>query len=426
MITLSARVLIVADDLTGANDSAVQFASFGAKAITLLDLTSREEIANLRSRFQVLSLSTESRNVGTRGADAAVRRLLPDALVGFEPDILFKKIDSTLRGNIEAELQACESVVGQKRGIPIVLTPAYPSNGRAVCGGYVLVHGVPLARTFAGRDFLAPVKSSRVSDVFLEWHDRVGELGLAAFEGGEGALRRSLEELSAAGKDLILVDALDQEDLNKLVSVAAPLFSRAIWAGSAGLSEALAGYLAGSAVAPVLESVPEPAAGRPKRDVLILYGSLNPASSDQVDCARQKGSCQVIYAPNSLDVDETSVALSRHEGSVAVVSAHVNTAGTPEETSVRVKAYFAEVARKAVVSGRFSSMVLSGGDVGRAVLAALRASAVTVEAEIIPGVVFSRVYDGLAAGMGVVTKAGGFGDREALSKVLAWLGSAEF
>lgn len=418
---MPSRILIVADDLTGANDSAAKFAAVG-RAVTVLETATTEEMEGLKNRFRIVALSTESRNLGCHEAAEAARRVLPGALAGFDPGIVFKKIDSTLRGNIEAELAVCHELVNCGKDVPIILTPAYPGNGRIVCGGYVLVCGVPLSRSFAGRDALAPATASRVSRIFPTWRDRVSEVTLGTYETGDEALRQALLKVSADGKDLLLADATDQEDLDLLVRVVLSVHDRVLWAGSAGLADAIARHLAKANPRSACKSV-RPASTRAGRDVLVLYGSLNPASMAQADCARENGSCRVIYAPDGLGVRETLDVLARSEGSTAIVSAHLNCVGTPAEASVRIKNYFAEVAREAVMSRRFHSIVLCGGDVGRAVLAALGATTITTEAEIIPGVVYCRAYEGLAAGMGVVTKAGGFGERETLCQILAWLRS---
>ena len=128
------KILIIADDLTGANDSAVQFAERGFSVATMLcsdDGTIRGPLPDA----EVLAVSTESRNVGPERAVELVDQVLPGLIEGFAPDVVFKKIDSTLRGNPGVETQYVASLLGQ----PAVVAPAYPQNGRTVGHGYLLV-----------------------------------------------------------------------------------------------------------------------------------------------------------------------------------------------------------------------------------------------------------------------------------------------
>ena len=99
---MSVQLGIIADDLTGANDTGVQFARFGARTIVPLDL---HDLASLRRRADVLVLSTDSR--GESPAVAAHRaKVAAQALKRARVPAVYKKIDSTFRGNIGAELAA--------------------------------------------------------------------------------------------------------------------------------------------------------------------------------------------------------------------------------------------------------------------------------------------------------------------------------
>jgi uncharacterized protein YgbK (DUF1537 family) len=66
-------------------------------------------------------------------------------------------------------------------------------------------------------------------------------------------------------------------------------------------------------------------------------------------------------------------------------------------------------------------LVLVGGDTAAGVINAISAKGVTVEKEVLPGIPIGRIWGGKYAGMSIVTKAGGFGDREALVKIIKYL-----
>ncbi|HJZ96567.1 MAG TPA: four-carbon acid sugar kinase family protein, partial [Candidatus Solibacter sp.] len=140
------RVLAIADDLTGALEVGAQFAGAGLASV----VTSR-----VQREFTepVLVLDTETRHMSAADAETAI-----EACAGGWPGLVYKKTDSTLRGNIGAELRALERLyVG-----PIAYVPAYPDLGRTVVDGVVHVDGIPLHETNFARDALNPVSNGRV------------------------------------------------------------------------------------------------------------------------------------------------------------------------------------------------------------------------------------------------------------------------
>jgi uncharacterized protein YgbK (DUF1537 family) len=426
------RALIIADDLTGANDAAVQFAKAGLKTVTVLEPERFACCSPMAQGARVLAVSTESRNVDPALAEDAVRSRFSQVFSVFPARTIFKKVDSTLRGNIETELIALCDAAGADVSTPVVFSPAYPSNGRTVSGGYVLVDGVPLRQTFAARDALAPAKSSLVAFIFKRWRDKVGHLPFSVLEEGEDSVRAELNRLMAAGKSVIISDALTDQDLHLLARSVLSLGLRPVWAGSAGLAWGLAQTMSPLSLVstcsdtqggaePVRRSAPSTGGS------LALLGSLNPVTAVQVGYAKRASACRVIEAPLDLDPDvtceEIEIMSSRGQvvGNLAVVSANVPRRGAPEEMARRVKAYFASVAERVMRRVGFSAIVLSGGDVARAVLSRLGITCMMVEKEVLPGVAFGRAGDGEFAGTGIVTKAGGFGDAVALLRILSWV-----
>ena len=143
---------VIADDDSGGNDTGLQFHKAGLQ--TLVCVASEAVTFESAGRFDVLVFDTESRNCDRAEAYekvmAACRRLPGQQLV-------YKKVDSTLRGNLRAELDA----VMQTLGFDLcMVAPAFPEAGRTTIGGYHLVHGIPLARTETARDPLRPVRAS--------------------------------------------------------------------------------------------------------------------------------------------------------------------------------------------------------------------------------------------------------------------------
>ena len=134
------RVLILADDLSGAADCGVACVEAGLETRVLLERDER------RSDAPALALDTDSRHLPPDAARAVTRLV---AELHFTSDtLLYKKIDSTLRGNPGVEIAAARGVVARRQGGALaVVAPAFPSTGRIMRAGRVFVHGLPLEAT---------------------------------------------------------------------------------------------------------------------------------------------------------------------------------------------------------------------------------------------------------------------------------------
>ncbi len=394
------RILIIADDLTGANDSAVQFAERGFSAATLL--FTRDGLGEgLLPRVDVLSITTESRNETALLAARRVVNAVPQLLLKFSPDVVFKKIDSTLRGNIDAEVEAVARLLprGAETEVQVVVAPAYPENGRTVQSGYLYVGGKLLSDTYAARDVLAPVQSPCVPDYF--------------------------ESLRAQeGFKVRFADAATQSDLESLVDSLIRLEpQRVLWVGSAGLAKALADRLATS------RGLGDPP--RPRRlttsqgRTLVLFGSMNPVAIAQVDSLAGMDDCRVLLPGTPSEFgDAIESALHASEKRVVISSQRLQTPDCQTAAAIAglAKSLLADAAQRAVDKGVFANLVISGGDVAFTVLRRLGASAIGIEREVLPGVALGWIIGGPGSGLGIVTKAGGFGDAGSLKTILAYLG----
>jgi 4-hydroxythreonine-4-phosphate dehydrogenase len=129
-----AGVLILADDLTGAADCAAAFLRTASEVVVALDERARLDAP-------VLAIDLNTRNLSMEEACAKVERAFGRRRAR-NADFLFKKIDSTLRGNVGSELRAARKALGAQR--PILLAPAFPAQGRTVRNGRVHVNGKPL------------------------------------------------------------------------------------------------------------------------------------------------------------------------------------------------------------------------------------------------------------------------------------------
>lgn len=370
------RLVLIADDLTGALDSAAPFAT--RRYRTAISFSDND--APIGADVRVYS--TESRNLPSEEAAARIRRIAGMRTVR-EAELIYKKIDSTLRGPIAAELSTLIRLLKIERAL---ICPAFPDQGRTVVGGRLLVDGVPLAETIFGREV--------TSDSLLELLAAVGHgprgryLPLDTLRHQPNAVCQHL-----AARGLVVVDAEYDEDLRSLASHALDAGVRLL-VGSAGLAAGLA------------ESLPERRQSEPERSrkrlpdpeggVLVVAGSLHPRTAAQIDALRhEKQPVPILTAP-PLDLEYPR---------------------RPEE----VAGELAGAALRAIEAGHFAGLVVTGGDIAWAVCSRLRVHHLELVDQVEPGMPVSQIAGGVADGLRLVTKAGGFGDERALLRAVGYL-----
>lgn len=229
---------IIADDLTGANDTSLQFFIRGCKT----QVGFGEDISVDESlKTEVFAMSTESRNVDPKTAHEkvlnAAEKIIKDG--GFE--YIYKKIDSVLRGNIAVETLTLLEVLGLDAA---VIFPAFPSEGRTTIGGFHLVKGVPLQRTEVSRDPSCPIVESNIANLLKsqlpqELSDTIDLISLDIVMKGAGPILSKLNELIAKGKKLIIADAVSTTDLEQIALAVTKSTYKILPTGSAGAAQAL-------------------------------------------------------------------------------------------------------------------------------------------------------------------------------------------
>ena len=376
------RVAIIADDLTGAADTGVQLARAGYRTAVAFRDTPIPPAEDL----DAVVLDTDSRAMPD---GFAARRVMETVRAVRYTRIVYKKLDSTLRGPIAAELAAALGASGRDRA---VVAPAFPSAGRTTVDGVQLVRGVPVQETEARNDPRTPVREGHIPTLLATAFSSVGPLSVQDLA-DPATVRRTLE-----GAVCVVADAARDEDLEALVR-AVPDPSRVLWAGSAGLAIALGHMYPG----PSAGRAPPPPA--PARKVLVVVGSLSGAAREQLRSLEEQG-CPAVSVAASLSEEALGIAreaLSR-EACLAVHTAENRDSSDP---GVVVEA-LAEVVGALSEEGLFDALVLTGGDTAVGVARRLGAVGVRLEGEVEPGIPVGTLIG--PSPYRVVTKAGAFGE----------------
>lgn len=412
------RRLLLADDLTGAGDAGVQFAKAGLRTTVWLN----HERCVAAADGEVVVVDVDSRQISADAAYARMRSVLAQ-FAPVRPRELIKKIDSTLRGHLGPELRA---MLDALPGAFAIVCPAYPKNRRTLRDGILEVDGIPVDRTDFGRDLFTPVRDARVAA-----HLGVPSVAfdLALVRASTAALDAAVDRARQAGLRAAVVDAQTDADLRAIAALAA-LREDLLWVGSAGLIEMLGDSApAGGSRAPA-----GPLAG----PIAFLIGSLSAMTQQQVDTfAADPGvgteridPVAALEGDLSVPVARACAALSQGRDVLLALSGEregVEQAlawGRAREwdaarTSHALRERFIDETAPLAGAGA-GAFVLSGGDVARSFCERHGVQGLALLAEAAPGIPLSRA---IGADLLLVTKAGGFGQRETYREIVATLRS---
>jgi D-threonate/D-erythronate kinase len=407
----AASLLIIADDLSGAADCAIAFAAAGRRTVVSLDARAPEQAAI--ESATVIAADTDTRRLTP--ADAATRIASVWQALRAPGRRLYKKIDSTLRGNWTAEVAALAPFAG-----PAIVTPAFPATGRTVRDGRVIVRGVPLEDTEtwqlenAGQDAAlramleaVGLRTAHVSlDTLRDDPVRVGAIIASAPADGIGA---------------IVVDAETSDDLATLARITASSDAAFFWVGSGGLSRELAAlpdFFADDARASLNHAL-DHAHRAAKGPLLALVGSLSAISERQCALLREEaGIAEFIVPPAVLRDGATHPQWptwqARIEACVVANEDSIVRIGRDDAFDPAEGARLS-TALAALIAPHFAQLgglIATGGETARAMLAAANLGSLELVREIEAGVALGRPASG--GGPAIVTKAGAFGSEHAL------------
>ena len=403
-----AQTVVIGDDLTGSNATGALYAHNGLRAVTVTSLAAARRIVD---NVDVLVVTTESRHLLPGEAAARVGEVVETLSAGAR--LTVKRVDTTLRGNVGAESAALLTAVRSRtsaRRVCGLVVPAFPTSGRTTVGGIQFLDGVPVERTWAGRDPFTPVRHSRVASVFAE------QTGLAVAEVDIDRLRLGIDsvakDLCAAAQvaDFVVVDSIADADQWTIAQAAVKASSDDLsWvvidSGPFGAQMARA---LGIGSAHRALSTP----------VLAIVGSLTDQSCDQVDELIAQHDAQFVTISSCLTTAEEIVARLAdftRDGAAVVGVRAVRESGESisAATAGRMLDLLKSVAVAAVELIRPAGIYASGGDVATGIIGALGADGFQIENQVLPLAILGSVVGGPYDGLGFATKGGLIGGADA-------------
>lgn len=410
------RIAVIADDLTGAADTGVQFCP--AVGPVLLTGAADEQLSDLLAPPAGLAVSTDSRHADARTAAAAVRRATE--LIGkLAPETLYKKIDSCLRGNLGAEIDEMLQAAGAGASF---VAPAYPEQGRTTVDGIQRIDGIAVADTQIGRDPRCPVRQSHLPTLLSsQSRTKIGQIDLTRLEGPTDLLAAQVQSLLDHGCRHLVFDAEATEHLDSIAALAYHRFQDILPVGSAGLAGSLARVL-GRELPP-----PQPPQRTAIKTWLFVCGSTSQVLAQQAALlARATGwhhlavktTVLAAAAQPSAKKQANGVAVDHEKGVSLILTIEPLPDSGPTENPDQVVRGLAGLAAGLLSVVRPDAVFLSGGDTAEAFRRQVGATGLLLREEILPGLVRGELVGGRCDGLPMVTKAGAFGQSETLIQLV--------
>lgn len=412
------KLVVVADDFTGANDTGVQFRKAGLKVHVII---STYQLKEDLEHTEVLVIDIESRFDTKEEAYQKCYRL-GKQLYDLGNIIVYKKMDSTLRGNIGAEIDGLMDALHTK---VTLLAPALPSNGRTTHKGEVYVHGVKLQNTEVVNDPRNPVKLSRIAEIIrLQSTRKCTELSTGVFKESSIGNNEVVSKEIESGSEIIIFDTIEETDLKNIAHLIENMGNISVLlAGSAGLAHHLR----------------EMSFIRPRHLSFVFSGSVSEQSRTQIKYTIDQGKCRLylIDGKELLNDDVKSGELiasllqdiqngerqfiftsNVSMEDVEKVFFAAQERGLSKDIAAEMVALkLGELAATLIKRFNPSGVLLTGGDIAIKTVRSLNATGIQIDQEILPGIQ-TGILTGCTVRSIIATKAGSFGSDDAISKTL--------
>ena len=429
------KLLILADDFTGALDTGVQFSGKGIRTQVVVS----SHWVEPDSDCDVIVIDVETRHVPKEKAYEIVNDVCQRA-VKYGIRCFYKKTDSALRGNVGSELQAAADAVFGKN---IVFVPAFPAMRRITVDGVHYIDGIPVKESVFGQDPFEPVMYDRVDELLRATGYKGGVIGVGKAERKlqaaeerktQASEERGQKAAEAAKQQLFLYDAETDADLDEIAEAVSKKSDIPILAGCAGFAAKL----------PELLKLPVKKSGdvKLKENLVFLCGSVNPITKSQIVYGEKMGIPRIHLKPEEkLEISywNQPVGLEKirqlakdgmqhiiidsndEEGHNDTMEYAAKKGYSIEDVRVRISETLGYLLKKLIDAGMEGTYLITGGDTLIGFMKAIGVSELEPVNEIRPGCVLTSLnYQDKKHY--VITKSGGFGQErliEQLTRILA-------
>jgi uncharacterized protein YgbK (DUF1537 family) len=399
------KILVVGDDLTGCNAAGALFAQAG---FTTLSILGEIQDSHLAATAEVLVFNTNSR----LDSEVAARSKVSKALQALATDpIISKRIDSTFRGNIGAELDGIKEFLNERfpgQVFKFLVVAAFPDAGRTTKNAIHFVHGIPISESNVNTDEKQSLESSNLIEILTP---QTGlSIDVIPLEGVTSGVEALSSRMLSTNAEVIICDAESNEHIIQIAQAAAKIEStKAIHWVSVDPGPFSVALIEARGIHPEIS----------KPVVLSFVASHTNETSEQlIDTQENIGAHWIKVNSNGFDLDEiiheVTTAIESGKHFIGIDFSRSDFEGlTTKPISVLSRSIIDEVQPAAVYA--------SGGETAAAVLLGLGANAFTIDFEILPLAVSGRILGGPFSGLTFATKGGLIGEKDATTKCLKHL-----
>lgn len=415
------KLVIIADDLTGALDTGVQFSKKNMSTIVTTDLNFNFE--DICKEADVVVVDTESRHIPAAEAKERVKSVL-SKFNKKEIRFFYKKTDSTLRGNLGSEIEGFIEGLNINK---VSFIPAFPSGKRTVKDGVLYVSNVKLAETQFAMDILNPVTDSFIPDIIKKQSDINVKLK---------DINEEFSPLDDKEKHIYIFDSENMEDMENIGKVLYNKNKLNYTIGNAGFAEILTHYIKSDTKKEeiILED----------DRILFVCGSVNITSLKQCKYAEKIGYCSDSLKFGNIisedyknsdnyitdkeyfkeKINNNKKFLLRTSDSEDVIKKAIE---YTEKNSISMEDLTSNIANSTgqlvsdlIREHEIRNLIIFGGDTLMGILKNIGCQYIIPVSEIFPGVVFTRAV-GKDTAINVITKAGGFGEESIIERINEFL-----
>jgi len=421
-------IYVIADDLTGANDTGVQFTKKGYN--TIVSVLDEQSTIIIPDNLDVFVMDTETRELESRTARKILKSILEKININ-KKDVVYKKVDSTLRGNIGNELE--EIMIILNRDI-CIFSPSYPSYQRITIGGYLVVDQKPLSLSEYSYDNSTQVENSFIPFLLKpQTNFPVGQIDLKDVAKGQKTILSKINELYQKGNKIIVIDSTNEEHLKDIFASGLKFDGSVLFSGSAGLANHF----------PNINNKNEDLKVKIKNNkvpVVVVAGSRNSIMENQINYLKDrlnftelKIDIEQVFSNKDriLDdyADECIKAIKGNHDLVIHTDAIYNKEKlinkklmlkyhfSFRELEIEIKTFLGELTSKIIKNSYVRNLILTGGDVALGVCKELGIYNMNILGELLPGITLA-IANYKNYNLNIVTKAGGFGKEDVLYNLI--------
>lgn len=402
-------IAIIADDLTGANDTGVQYKKNGYST-TVKIMNDNDVNSKMFKTSDVVVINTDSRPLNSKDAYNTVYSLAKNLNTLDDIEYIYKKVDSLMRGNPAPELEAIIDATGAKVAI---VASAFPDNGRIVTDGTLM---------------MPDNKHVNITNIFnTETKKKAVNVRIINIREGAENLKAFMERQMENGTSIFVFDTISNEDLAIISDASMLIEGKKVFCGSAGLAKQL---------------------GRKKKaeikyddTVFIVVGSRSATTAHQVRLAKETFKLPIVLVDsNDIIEDRYEKAVTEavekslefyNDGQKLVIIAIdslfeeytmvLRETATDTEKSLKIAESLGDIVKRLYNDIKPVTFVATGGDTAFQICDFLGSDGMELTDEIVPGVPIGILREGIADGNSMVTKSGSFGEEDTLVKVINYL-----